>query len=69
MLYVEHPQSNEFDLSPAQRLFREETEKWFRKVSVAGGGIRYKDRLTGGGLSVLSRFLLDKGGEAVSRER
>ena len=61
--YVEHPQSNEFDISPAQRLFREKIKKLFHMVSLAGGGILYRDSLTGGGFSVVCRFLLNKGWE------
>lgn len=63
VFYVEHPRFDKFDMAPVHRLFREEVDKLLSSLSVEGGSIRYRDGLSGGSLSVLSRFLLDKGGE------
>jgi hypothetical protein len=63
LFYAEQHEAKAIDLARSQRLLRKDIELLL-KGQPAGTIIRFKDRLHGGYLSPLCRFLLDQGGKA-----
>jgi hypothetical protein len=63
LLFVEQQKAPAIDLARAQRLLQKDIELLLQRQPI-GTIIRYRDRLHGGRLSSLCRFLLDQGGKA-----